>query len=331
MKFSIFVPSHITGFFSIKEDENPLKKGSCGAGVLIDSGVKTNLQTIKNSSNKNNHNNHNSNKNNHQNNVNINFRVNIRINGKKDPKNELITLKTIEILKKYIMKNNLNSKLNKDFIINHQLNVPVGSGFGTSASCSLGTAIGISKILNLNLSTNKLGQIAHLTEIKLGSGLGDVLSQTSKGIVIRNYPGAPGIGKTSMIKDENNFSNILVLTKTFGEIETSSVIKDPIKKRDINKFGEIMQKRIISNPSIENFMDCSYEFAKKTGLMDKELMKIVDSLKKCTIGASMAMLGNTVFAITKKEDLRKIEDSDEFKVNEFKISKVYTDKIRIIE
>ncbi len=67
MKVSIFVPSHITGFFSIKEDENPLKKGSCGAGVLIDSGVKTSIQTIKKENNEI-----------HQ--------IQIRINGKKDPK-----------------------------------------------------------------------------------------------------------------------------------------------------------------------------------------------------------------------------------------------------
>ena len=314
MKVSIFVPSHITGFFSIKEDENPLKKGSCGAGVLIDSGVKTSIQTIKKENNEI-----------HQ--------IQIRINGKKDPKNELITLKTIEILKNYIIKNNRKNngkfELKDNIIINHEINVPVGSGFGTSASCSFGTAIGLSKIFNLDLSNNQAGQIAHLTEVELGSGLGDVLSQTSKGIVIRTSPGAPQIGKTNIIKDKNNFSDILVLTKTFGEIDTSSIIKNPKKKKNINKFGLIMQEKIINNPTIENFMDCSYEFAKKTGLMNKELLKIVNELNKCTIGASMAMLGNTVFAIAKKEDLGKIQKSDNLKAIDFKISKIYNDNIKI--
>ncbi|WP_225370721.1 GHMP family kinase ATP-binding protein [Methanobrevibacter arboriphilus] len=199
---------------------------------------------------------------------------------KKDPKNELITLKTIEILKPHIIKNSGKFELKDDLLINHEINVPVGSGFGTSASCSFGTAIGLSKIFNLNLSNNQAGQIAHLTEVELGSGLGDVLSQTSKGIMIRTSPGAPGIGKTNIIRDKNNFSDVLILTKTFGEIDTSSIIEDPKMKKNINKFGLIMQERIINNPTIENFMDCSYEFAKKTGLMNKELLKIVNELKK---------------------------------------------------
>ena len=40
---SVFVPSHITGFFSIFDNENPLLKGSLGAGVLLDKGVITEI------------------------------------------------------------------------------------------------------------------------------------------------------------------------------------------------------------------------------------------------------------------------------------------------
>ena len=40
---SVFVPSHITGFFSILDNENPLIKGSLGAGVLLDKGVVTEI------------------------------------------------------------------------------------------------------------------------------------------------------------------------------------------------------------------------------------------------------------------------------------------------
>ncbi len=47
MTVSLFIPSHITGFFSIENNSDPLKNGSCGAGFLLDRGVKT---TIKNSS-----------------------------------------------------------------------------------------------------------------------------------------------------------------------------------------------------------------------------------------------------------------------------------------
>ncbi|MBR6023569.1 MAG: GHMP kinase [Methanobrevibacter sp.] len=47
MSVSVFVPAHITGFFTIENDNDPLRNGSCGAGFLLDRGVKT---TVKNSS-----------------------------------------------------------------------------------------------------------------------------------------------------------------------------------------------------------------------------------------------------------------------------------------
>ena len=41
----MFIPSHITGFFKITRHENLLKTGSTGAGITLDKGVTTSLQT----------------------------------------------------------------------------------------------------------------------------------------------------------------------------------------------------------------------------------------------------------------------------------------------
>ena len=38
---SVFVPGHITGFFTIQNHEIKLKNGSCGVGFLLSKGVKT--------------------------------------------------------------------------------------------------------------------------------------------------------------------------------------------------------------------------------------------------------------------------------------------------
>lgn len=318
MEVSVFVPAHITGFFSTYNDKNPLKKGSCGAGVLIDKGVVTTVKIKRKSLN---------------NEKKLETPVAITINRKIDTKNEIISRKTISLFKK-----ELSLDLNYDIAINHDIQVPIGAGFGTSASCALGTAIGLSKILKPHLRIIKACQIAHIAEINLGSGLGDVLSQTSKGIVIRESPGAPGIGKVkniipgeinnnSYLKDitqEDTCSEICLLSKTFGKIETSSIIQNPAEIKNINKIGLLMQKKIVKTPSIENFMECSYEFGKKTGLMNSKVSAIVEDLKKYTIGSSMAMLGNTVFALSKKEDIHNIED-----INEFTVFNIYNEGIKI--
>ncbi|MCL2687295.1 MAG: pantoate kinase [Methanobrevibacter sp.] len=313
MKVSVFVPSHITGFFTICENKDPLKKGSCGAGLLIDKGVTTTIKILSNSSNYKNP-------------------INIKINGKENSKNETIINKTLELIKnKFPFEEVFETMDKNDYYISieNKVDVPIGAGFGTSASCALGTAMGLGKLLNLPLE--KTAQIAHLAEISLGSGLGDVIGQTSKGVVLRKSPGAPGIGKTisisSSMKDneKSDFSDIYVLTKTLGEIDTSSIIKNPFYKKNINNMGIAMQKKIILNPSLENFMKLSYEFAKNTNLMNENLSKIIDDLKQNSIGVSMAMLGNTIFALVKEENLNKIGNLDDFL-----ISKIYTDGIKFI-
>ena len=45
MSNSVFVPGHITGFFTIEDHEVSLKNGSCGAGFLLSKGVRTTVDS----------------------------------------------------------------------------------------------------------------------------------------------------------------------------------------------------------------------------------------------------------------------------------------------
>jgi len=268
MKVSVFVPSHITGFFTIANNNDPLKKGSCGAGVLLDKGV---LTTVKSSRNEN--------------------KIDIKINGQKDFKHEFIAIKTLELIKK-------DFKIEEGLKIDHKIEVPIGSGFGTSASSALGVAIACFKSFNINISLKSASQYAHRAEIELGSGLGDVIAETSKGIVLRKKPGSPGIGKVESIESQKESFNMYVIAKTLGEIDTGSVIENPIHQRKINEIGLAIQKKFMINPNIENFLKYSLEFAKKTELINENVLEIVNELNDYTLGASMAMLGNTAFALS---------------------------------
>ena len=73
MKCSIFVPGHITGFFQIIDHPNPLYKGSRGAGVVLNKGILTKLKIEDGAED-----------------------VQVKINGKSNPKNASITYKTID-------------------------------------------------------------------------------------------------------------------------------------------------------------------------------------------------------------------------------------------
>ena len=268
MEVSIFVPSHITGFFQIINHNNPLKKGSRGAGVVMDKGVITRIKASKTDN-----------------------KIDISINGKSESFNNSITLKTVELLQKKF-------SIQSGFKIEHEIQVPIGCGFGTSAACALGTVLGLSYIFNLPMTFNEASGVAHQAEVELGTGLGDLIAETSGGIVIRLKEGPPGFGKIDKIISEP----LYVISKTLGDIDTSSIIQNPSHQRIINHTGEGMLKKLLYDPTPQKFMSLSKEFAEKTALMNENVKELVDILNEETIGASMAMLGNTAFALSKTPD-----------------------------
>lgn len=271
MNCSIFVPSHITGFFEIIDNPDPLKKGSRGAGVVMDKGVITETKISEGNG------------------------IKIRINTKNDPKNATITLKTIEIMERSF------HLADKKISIDHRVQVPVGAGFGTSAAFALGTSLGISRILKLPLTFNAAAQIAHLAELEMKSGLGDVIGELTGGLVLRLKEGAPGVGITDKLMP-NHGEEVYVISKCLGEINTADIIEDPRHKEIINSMGRDLLLKLIHNPGPEVLMNLSLQFAQKTGLMSSEVFEIVEVLKDESIGASMAMLGNTAFSLSKNQD-----------------------------
>ncbi len=283
MKVSTIVPSHITGFFTIVDNNDYLKKGSCGAGLLLDKGVTTEIKSSKKEE-----------------------KLDIKINGKKDIKNEIIARKAVEIIKK-------DFNLNRGIKINQSVDVPIGCGFGTSASCALGVILSFWKLFELPISFIQASQYAHKIEIELGSGLGDVIAEMSKGLIFRKKPGAPGVGKVDSI-DDINIPDLYVITKTLGEIDTGKIIQDSYYKMKINEIGLNIQKKFANKPSIESFIKYSYEFAKKTNLMNDNVSNLVKELEKSTLGASMAMLGNTAFALS-KESFSDIDGTEVYKID----------------
>ena len=291
---SIFVPSHITGFFSIYQKNNKLLRGSMGCGVLLDKGVKTILSESDEEG------------------------FHILINGKEDEYYETISKNTIEIINQnyplsdYLLKNNLTG-----ITINHEIEVPIGCGFGTSGSSCLGIALGLKEILNLPIDYTRAGQFAHLSEVSLNCGLGDVIAQMSKGIVLRTKPGSPGIGETKSIK-----SDYYIVSKALGKISTASIITDPQYIKKTTSYGIEVQKKFVENPTSENFIKCSYEFSQNIGLLNNYIEDMINEFNEFCIGSSMAMIGNTVFGLS--NDISSLS-------KEYMINKIDNNGIKIFK
>ena len=193
-------------------------------------------------------------------------------------------------------------EVDTDFKVTQDISLPIGAGFGTSAASAFSLALAINEFLNLGYSQELCGQIAHMAEINLGSGLGDVIAQSGRGLVLRTQPGAPGIGEIESFEH-----NVYVAYKTFGEIKTADIIQDPNHRRKISASGLKYLELFKDEPTVENFLSFSNRFAHETDLMSGEVKNLVDYFDSSSdiLGSSMAMLGNTVFAFAYDEDAFK--------------------------
>jgi pantoate kinase len=203
-------------------------------------------------------------------------------------------------------------EIGTDFRVTQDIQLPIGAGFGTSAASALSLTLALNEFLDLGYSTDLCGQIAHMAEVNLGAGLGDVIAQTGYGLVLRVEPGAPGIGKIKSFEHD-----VCIAWKTFGAIETSSVIQNPRHHQVISDVGLKYLEYFEEKPSLKNFLDFSNRFSNETKLMSDEVKNLVDyfNSRPDILGSSMGMLGNTVFAFAQNEDVFKNEEVENLHID----------------
>lgn len=204
-------------------------------------------------------------------------------------------------------------EIDDTFKITQDIQLPIGAGFGTSAASAFSLTLAINEFLDLGYSEELCGQIAHMAEINLGAGLGDVIAQTGQGLVLRTKSGAPGIGEIKSFRHD-----VFVAYKTFGSINTADIIRDPHHKQILSEAGLKYLELFEKEPTVENFLSFSNKFSNETKLMSDDVKNLVDYFNSSSdiLGSSMAMLGNTVFAFAYDEDVFKKLDVDDLHICE---------------
>ncbi len=271
-----YVPSHITGFFVPWFSDDYLKTGSTGAGVSLLIGLKTEISI-----------------------TNGDGTVDVYLNGIKTSNEKVpVSINCINILKARYQEH----LKNKDIIIRHHSDVPVEAGFGASASAVLGICFSIKDFLSI--TSERCIEIAHETEVKNLSGLGDVIAEVKGGIEIRKTPGVSGIIENIKLKED-----LKVLALSLGTKKTESVLRDPEKIKIIEKCGTKMLSKLINEPTVEKMMECSRTFTYKINIFPKEILGLVDRISEVnSFNASGIMIGKGVFTFVNEEYEKKVLD-----------------------
>jgi pantoate kinase len=194
-----------------------------------------------------------------------------------------------------------------DTIVMHKVDVPIGAGFGSSAAGALTTALALSKTLELSMTYNQLGKLAHVAEVKCKTGLGTVGPLMLGGCVLTLEPGAPGIALLDRIPISTDH---VVVVGVFGPTPTKEVLSSSEKRGQVNKYGRKTLEDILSEPSLENFLACCLSFAEKTSFLTPRLRGLVKLAEKAgVIGAAQNMVGEAIHAVTTSENVENVVDA----------------------
>ncbi len=271
-----FSPGHITGFFQIcDQSDDPLLKGSRGAGVSISRGVTTKVQVEKSA------------------------KSSVKITMDNDVTNSAMVSE--QVIDSFVSLAGGSYKL----IVNHDVAVPIGHGFGSSGAGALSLALALNEVFDLNLSRLEAAQIAHVAEVECKTGLGTVTAETTGGLEIRVEPGAPGVGH---IKSVPVNENCVVACWSFGPLSTKNILTSKSFRKRINEFGGDLVDELVKRPTARNFMDFSRRFAENVGLISKRLRAVLEETDGAGLICSMAMLGETVFSIVNQDQVEEVSE-----------------------
>lgn len=263
MKATAFAPGHISGFFEPVYDQDMTRTGSRGAGINISLGAVSEVFTGSSTKHD----------------------FEIYVNNRKS------SAPVINLALKYMLGDNPIR-----VVVKTNLNLPVRQGFGMSAAGALSATYALAKAIGV--SKNEAMKASHFAEVQLKTGLGDVMASCFGGVEIRKSAGLPPWGIIEHIPGKYE----LVLCVVGKKLDTKKILSDSTKASKIIDYGKYCTKKLLENPSVENLFSLSQTFTKKTDLADKRVIEAIDTANQFGM-ASMCMLGNSVFALGKTDEL----------------------------
>lgn len=211
-------------------------------------------------------------------------------------------------LAKYIVEKILSfTKLNKGrIIIEQNIFVPIGGGYGTSGGSAVAISFAIAKALKLSLDFYSIAKIAHEADIICRTGLGTVVGiiKPCNGITIVAKPGGPGYAEVMCIPIDNSLT---ALTAFYKPVSKSFILSNLTNLKKIEVIGIKTLNNILQNPTPENFIENCYNFTIETNLLTPTVKHAIDLLKKIdgVVGVSMNMIGEAIFALIDKNVVDK--------------------------
>ncbi len=186
-------------------------------------------------------------------------------------------------------------------IIRTRTQLPISQGFGMSAAGAVSTSLSL--FYGEKTYYECMG-VAHRSEVKNGTGLGDVASISTGGFTLRKKEGIPPYGFVDRLRAENIEFVVLVMETP---LETREIIKENGYRKKIIKAGDSAMEMFMKEMSLRNAFRVARKFSREISIGSNELIEIMEKAREYG-EVAQGMIGNSLIAYGKNDSLEKIFD-----------------------
>ncbi|MCL2148693.1 MAG: pantothenate kinase [Methanomassiliicoccaceae archaeon] len=261
---SAFCPSHVTCFFKPYVSGGVLERGSAGAGIRLGAGTTVHVCEVSG-------------------------RTRVSINGEEDEAR--VTRHVLESMAP-----------GRGFEVDAECALPLGQGFGTSASGAVAAALCASEIVGKG--REEAFEAAHAAEVVCGGGLGDVAGLMHEWHApLRIFAGMPPTGR--VVNGGISFERV-TLAVLGGRVSTAGVLGDEARMGRICAAGATAMNMFAEHRTKDRLFEASGRFSSEAGLRGPEVAAAMHALDGAGIRSLMCMLGNSILAEAGEDEVRGV-------------------------
>lgn len=190
-------------------------------------------------------------------------------------------------------------------LLEQNVEVPIGYGFGASAASALSGVLAASGALDLNLPKERVARFAHDADILSKTGLGTVsviYDATGAGAITE--AGGPGRAKFVRVRVPNGLK---VVTASVAPYNKSAVLGSSKLLERVNKLGLKALEMFLAEKTFDALMGAGEWFSRNLGLETKEVRSLERlALDNGASHASQNMIGQAIHATVETSRLRNL-------------------------
>lgn len=188
--------------------------------------------------------------------------------------------------------------------VRHRIHVPIGTGFGSSASSAAGVILALSTLMGAGITLNEVVSITHKVELRCRTGLNSEAGFITGGLVLVLREGSPPRSVVDNIPLPPNVKLVAIVSRP---IKTSNSLTELSKMEHIEEIGDKYLSKILKKPTVENFLKYAREFAYEAGLVSNGVEEFFKAFERLpVIGYAQNMLGEAVHALAYDKDVEYI-------------------------